>query len=274
MGAAHAPRADGAGRLGRVAGAAAHGERQGRSRALPRPRGGARARTLGRAAPRPAGGGARGDLRRGASHRSRPGGRARVVLRSGRPLAPRRGRRRAHPHRVRGRAADRGDLRGAHPGRARPPRAGVARCAGPVAAPPMERLGPRDRRPLSFAQERLWFLAELDPADTSYLVPLALRLAGPLDRGALGCGPSARSCGGTRCCARRSSPRRGAPWRGSRTTGSPSPSRRRASRPARRSRRGRADARPPGRRAVPWISREAPSAPPSSSWATPTTCCS
>jgi amino acid adenylation domain-containing protein len=35
--------------------------------------------------------------------------------------------------------------------------------------------------PLSYDQERLWFLAQLDPADASYNIPLAVRLTGPLD---------------------------------------------------------------------------------------------
>jgi len=34
--------------------------------------------------------------------------------------------------------------------------------------------------PLSFAQQRLWFLHQLDPASAAYHVPLALRLTGPL----------------------------------------------------------------------------------------------
>jgi NRPS condensation-like uncharacterized protein len=35
--------------------------------------------------------------------------------------------------------------------------------------------------PLSFAQERLWFLQQLAPESTRYTVPLGLRLAGRLD---------------------------------------------------------------------------------------------
>ncbi|OLF16235.1 non-ribosomal peptide synthetase [Actinophytocola xanthii] len=40
--------------------------------------------------------------------------------------------------------------------------------------------------PLSFAQQRLWFLHQLDPTSTEYTVPLAVRLRGPLDLTALG----------------------------------------------------------------------------------------
>ncbi|MBB6421373.1 non-ribosomal peptide synthetase [Streptomyces sp. AK010] len=35
--------------------------------------------------------------------------------------------------------------------------------------------------PVSFAQQRLWFLQQLDPEDVSYLEPLAVRLPGPFD---------------------------------------------------------------------------------------------
>jgi amino acid adenylation domain-containing protein len=38
--------------------------------------------------------------------------------------------------------------------------------------------------PLSFAQQRLWFLTQLDGATDAYHIPLALRLSGPLDRDA------------------------------------------------------------------------------------------
>ncbi|HEX2091920.1 MAG TPA: amino acid adenylation domain-containing protein, partial [Longimicrobiaceae bacterium] len=43
---------------------------------------------------------------------------------------------------------------------------------------PAPRHGPL---PLSFAQQRLWFLHRLDPASSAYNLPLALRLRGPLD---------------------------------------------------------------------------------------------
>ncbi|HVQ95882.1 MAG TPA: condensation domain-containing protein, partial [Mycobacteriales bacterium] len=39
--------------------------------------------------------------------------------------------------------------------------------------------------PLSYAQERLWFLRELEGPGSAYHVPMALRLRGRLDRAAL-----------------------------------------------------------------------------------------
>ncbi|WP_054912993.1 non-ribosomal peptide synthetase [Pseudomonas sp. NBRC 111127] len=41
------------------------------------------------------------------------------------------------------------------------------------------------RLPLSFAQQRLWFLAQLQEASAAYHIPIALRLQGPLQRAAL-----------------------------------------------------------------------------------------
>ena len=38
---------------------------------------------------------------------------------------------------------------------------------------------------LSFAQERLWFLEQLDPGTAAFNVPAAVRLIGELDRAAL-----------------------------------------------------------------------------------------
>ena len=49
--------------------------------------------------------------------------------------------------------------------------------------------GPRgDAIPLSFAQQRLWFLAQLEPHSAAYNVPLAVCLKGMLDRQALAAG--------------------------------------------------------------------------------------
>lgn len=44
---------------------------------------------------------------------------------------------------------------------------------------------PGEPIPLSFAQQRLWFLHRLEPTSSAYHIPLALRLAGPLDVTAL-----------------------------------------------------------------------------------------
>ncbi|MFP1627370.1 amino acid adenylation domain-containing protein [Streptomyces sp. 5K101] len=43
-----------------------------------------------------------------------------------------------------------------------------------------------DPLPLSYAQQRLWFLREWEEGGSTYNIPLALRLRGPLDRAALG----------------------------------------------------------------------------------------
>ncbi|HSK80241.1 MAG TPA: amino acid adenylation domain-containing protein, partial [Thermoanaerobaculia bacterium] len=59
---------------------------------------------------------------------------------------------------------------------------------GREGAPQGPPLGPRPGpgpAPLSFAQERLWFLYLLDPGSTAYNLPLVVRLRGPLDAGAL-----------------------------------------------------------------------------------------
>ncbi len=60
-----------------------------------------------------------------------------------------------------------------------------ARATDDQAASPIPRLSRQEHLPLSFAQERLWFLDRLHPGDTVYNVPLAVRLRGVLDVGAL-----------------------------------------------------------------------------------------
>ncbi len=59
----------------------------------------------------------------------------------------------------------------------------LAAAAAP--APPIRPRPAGAAAPLSFAQERMWFLHRLDPADPSYHMPLGARLSGPLDLPAL-----------------------------------------------------------------------------------------
>ncbi|HEX6373281.1 MAG TPA: amino acid adenylation domain-containing protein, partial [Longimicrobium sp.] len=52
--------------------------------------------------------------------------------------------------------------------------------------PPIERADREGRLPLSFAQQRLWFLEQMGDLGSTYHLPKRLRLRGPLDRAALG----------------------------------------------------------------------------------------
>lgn len=73
-----------------------------------------------------------------------------------------------------------------------PASAAPASPEGPAATAPVPAAcgpGPRprgERPPLSSAQQRLWFMQQIDPDTTLYNVPTVLRLRGALDRAALG----------------------------------------------------------------------------------------
>ncbi|MCP4658779.1 MAG: amino acid adenylation domain-containing protein, partial [bacterium] len=56
-----------------------------------------------------------------------------------------------------------------------------------IEAPPLRLRArqPGETGPLSFAQQRLWFIDRFEPDSALYNVPALIRLAGPLDRGAL-----------------------------------------------------------------------------------------
>jgi amino acid adenylation domain-containing protein len=64
-------------------------------------------------------------------------------------------------------------------------RRGGAEAALRRPAPPLVPVPRQGRLPLSFAQQRLWFLAQLEPGSALYNVPIALALDGPLDAAAL-----------------------------------------------------------------------------------------
>ncbi|MGW6055207.1 amino acid adenylation domain-containing protein [Streptomyces sp. NPDC055189] len=60
----------------------------------------------------------------------------------------------------------------------------IAEATGDV-RPPVLPVGRGERPPLSFAQQRLWFLNRYEGASATYNVPMQLRLTGDLDRAAL-----------------------------------------------------------------------------------------
>jgi hypothetical protein len=57
---------------------------------------------------------------------------------------------------------------------------------GAVALPPITRVEPRpELLPLSFAQQRMWFLNQFEPASPAYNIPAVLRVTGTVDLTAL-----------------------------------------------------------------------------------------
>src|SRR5207237_9900514 len=53
-------------------------------------------------------------------------------------------------------------------------------AGGHLSRPPLRPLPPTGEVPLSFAQERLWFVEQLQPGSALYNIPQAFRLAGSL----------------------------------------------------------------------------------------------
>ncbi|GAB7184067.1 amino acid adenylation domain-containing protein [Kitasatospora sp. Ki12] len=78
-----------------------------------------------------------------------------------------------------------GDLFGARTVAALAARVDAARAADPEDGPAIRPVVRTGELPLSFGQQRLWFLDQLEPGSDEYLVPLAVRLRGPLDVEAL-----------------------------------------------------------------------------------------
>ena len=61
----------------------------------------------------------------------------------------------------------------------------VARPGGEVRSYAIAKRAPGDPCPLSFSQQRLWFLDQLSPADPTYNIPYAMTIRGALDVAAL-----------------------------------------------------------------------------------------
>ena len=61
----------------------------------------------------------------------------------------------------------------------------LRRSTGKYALPPIRRVSRDQLLPLSFAQQRLWFLDQLEPGNPFYNVPAAIRVQGPLNIPAL-----------------------------------------------------------------------------------------
>ena len=126
----------------------------------------------------------------GLDPRGPSGRRRRRLLPPGRPLAPRHPPAVAPPRGARGRPAGAASLRFAddrRPRRGGGPGSGLRRRGGGPALPPLAPRAPSAdaAAPLSYAQQRLWFLDRLAPGSPAYNVPSAYGLAGPLAPAAL-----------------------------------------------------------------------------------------
>ncbi|HKH44755.1 MAG TPA: amino acid adenylation domain-containing protein, partial [Thermoanaerobaculia bacterium] len=64
-------------------------------------------------------------------------------------------------------------------------RAGLTGRDQPRLTPPLVPVPRQGPLPLSFAQQRLWFIDRLEPGSSLYNIPVALRVEGPLDSGVL-----------------------------------------------------------------------------------------
>ena len=86
----------------------------------------------------------------------------------------------------------------------------AARGASPHSGPPLVPQPREGALPLSFAQQRLWFLDQLQPGSPLYNIPAAVLLEGPLDVRRAGGAASTSSCAATSRCAPSSATREGA----------------------------------------------------------------